>query len=301
MWYLTWFRVGIFMPASVVRNEYYWINDRLVHEINQRPSVYSRWRLRLPEQNLVATIEDRGTSKKIEHGPAATSNRIAHAILRDERLQADPKVTDIGIEVPDSLIRHGAAIVQNAVEEVTRQYSRLSNEERRTGALQYDLNRGGVTEQDGWQLTIILQGFASNTKENKTGADVGIIVDLKHDGQQVSKGFWAQAKQADLMPEEPMNLQDLMDQMGDMLERTSEAYGMVYTPNGIEVFQGRESQQTMTLSEVIGDVTACRRGDRRPEFLADTVHRDYLIEMEFESTRTTSQPRGEVDWKKHGF
>jgi len=289
------------MPASTTRNEYYWINDRLVHEVNQRSSVYSRWRLRRSKRDLVATIEDRGTSKKIEHGQAATSTRIAHAMLRDERLQVDPNSRDIGADVPEELVRRGAAIVQDAVVEVTRQYSRLSNEERRTGAIQYDLNRAGVIEHDGWQLTIILQGFASNPKEHETGADVGIVVDLKHGGKQVSKGLWAQAKQSDSMPEEPLTLKDLKGQMADMLDRTEEAYGMVYTPNGVEVFHGWESQQTTTLSDVIGDVTACRRGDRRPEFLADTIHRDYLIEMEFESTGTAPQPRTKINWSKEGF
>lgn len=289
------------MPASTTRNEYYWINDRLVHEVNQRSSVYSRWRLRRSTRDLVATIEDRGTSKKIEHGPVATSTRIPHALLRDERLQVDPNTQDIGAEVPEELVRRGSAIVQDAVAEVTRQYSRLSNEERRTGAVQYDLNRAGVIEQDGWQLTIILQGFASNPKENKTGADVGIVVDLKHGGKQVSKGLWAQAKQADSMPEEPLTLKDLKGQMADMLDRTEEAYGMVYTPNGVEVFQGWQSRQTTTLSEVIGDVTACRRGDRRPEFLADTIHRDYLIEMEFESTGAPRPAKANIDWAKEGF
>ncbi|HQZ66687.1 MAG TPA: hypothetical protein PLY87_16460 [Planctomycetaceae bacterium] len=289
------------MPASLTRNEYYWTNDRLVHEVNQRANVYSGWRLRRSQRDLVATIEDRGTSKKIEHGPAATSTRTAHALLRDERLQVDPNTQDIGADVPEELVRRGSAIVQDAVAEVTRQYSRLSNEERRTGALQYDLNRVGVIEQDGWQLTIILQGFASNPKENITGADLGIVVDLKHGGKQVSKGFWVQAKQTDSMPKEPLTLKDLKGQMADMLERTKEAYGMVYTPNGVEMFQGWKSQQTTTLSEVIGDLTACRRGDRRTEFLCDTIHRDYLIEMVFESSGSPRPPKARIDFKKEGF
>ena len=290
------------MPASLARTEYYWINDRLVQEANHRPSVYSRWHLRRSKRDLVATIEDRGTAKKIECGPAATSARIAHALLRDERLQVDPTTPDLGVDIPAELIRRAAAIVQDAVAEITNQYSRLSNEERRTGALQYDLNRFGVIEHDGWQLTIILQGFAANPNEKQLGADVGIIVDLKHGGKQVSKGLWAQAKQADILPEEPLTLPDLKGQMADMLERTHEAYGMLYTPNGVEVFQGWNSHQMTSLAEVIGDVAACHRGDRRPEFLCDTVHRDYLIELEFESTGSArQQSKGKIDWAKKGF
>lgn len=289
------------MPASLTRTEYYWIDDRLVQVENRRSSVYSRWRLRRLKRDLVATLEDRGKSKKIEHGPAATSARIAHALLRDERLQADPTMPDIGGEVPEELIRRGTAVVQNAIAESTRQFSRLAKEERMTGALQYDLNRFGVIEHDGWQLTIILQGFTENPKENKTGADVGIIVDLKNAGRQVSKGLWAQAKQADAVPQEPLTLPDLKGQIADMLDRTREAYGVVYTPNGVEVFQGWESQASITLEDVIGDVTACRRGDRRPEFLADTIHRDYLIEMAFESTGPPRPARANIDWTKEGF
>ncbi len=289
------------MPASLTRNEYYWIDDRLVQETNRRSSVYNRWHLRKPKRDLVATIEDRGKSKKIEHGPAATSSRVAHALLRDERLQVDPNTPDIGIEVPQELIRRGTAVVQSAIAEITRQFSRLAKEERVTGALQYDLNRFGVIEHDGWQLTIILQDFTEKPKEKTTGADIGIIVDLKHADRQVSKGLWAQAKQADAVPDEPLTLPDLKKQIADMLERTREAYGIVYTPNGVDLFRGWESQQTTTLSEVIGDLAACRRGDRRPEFLADTIHRDYLIELNFESTGALRPAKTNLDWRKEGF
>lgn len=270
------------MPASLTRNEYYWIDDRLVQEPNSRLSVRHRWKLRRTERNLVATIEDRGTTRKVERGPAATTSRIAHAVLRDDRLHADPTTRDIGVDVPDELIRRGANIVQDAVREVTRQYGRLSNEERRTGALQYDLNRCGTIEHGDWQLTIILQGFAANPKENVTGADVGIIVDIKHGDRQVSKGLWAQAKQADTLPDEPLTLHDLRIQMERMLARTREAYGIIYTPNGVRVFQGGESRQLTTLDSVLGGVAGCQRGDRDAEFLADTIHRELLVEMAFE-------------------
>lgn len=289
------------MPASLTRNEFYWITDRLIQEMNHRASVYSRWCLRRPRKDLVATIEDRGKSKKIEHGPVATSSRIAHALLRDERLHADPDTPDIGIEVPQELIQRGTAVVQSAIGEITRQFSRLAKEERVTGALQYDLNRFGTIEHDGWQLTFILQGFTEKPKEKRTGADLGVIVDLKHAGRQVSKGFWAQAKQADTVPDNPLTLPDLKGQIANMLKRTPEAYGVIYTPNGIEVFQGWESRKRSTLSQVIGDVTACRRGDRRPQFLADTVHRDYLIEMEFESTGAARPTKINIDWAREGF
>jgi hypothetical protein len=290
------------MPASVTRNEYYWINDRLEQMVNCRASVYRAWKLKGSKHQLVASIEDRGSSKKIEHGHAATTSRIAHALLRDERLHTDPDTQDIGANIPKELVNQSSSVIESAIREITLQYSRLSNEERRTGALQYELNKNGVFEYAGWQLTIILQGFTPNPKEKKTGADVGVIVDVKHLGKQVSKGFWAQAKQADSMPNDPLTLQDMKMQMEDMLNRTREAYGMIYTPKGVALFQGLNSGENTTLSKLIDDVTSCRRGDRRPEFLADTIHRDYLVELKFESlaiSKSTSSTA--FSWKKDGF
>lgn len=270
------------MPASLTRNEYYWMDDRLVQEVGVRASIYGKWRLQRARNTLVATIEDRGDGKKIQHGPAATAFRIAHAMLREQRLQADPNVRDIGVDIPSALVEQAADRINQTIEAITEQFGRLSNEERRTGALQFDINRYGVIEHDGWQLTIILQGFAANPKEKLTGADIGIVVDLKNGDRQVSKGLWIQAKQAEVMPRNPMKLQDMEHQMGKMLERTDDAYGLVYTPDGVFVQRGNDRTIRST-SSVIGGVASCRFGDRNPEFLADSLHRDYLIEMAFES------------------
>jgi hypothetical protein len=269
------------MPAALSRNEYYWEKDRLVQRINERASRYGRWKQIGIGRELVAAIENRRGSKRVKIGSAYTPSRLAHAILREERLSPNPASLELAFAVPQELIRIAAGVVGSAVKEVTRQFSSLSNEERRTGAITFALNRYGVIEFEGWELTIALEGFSAQTKEPRTGADLGIIVDLRKGDVQVSKGLWAQAKEAEQLPPDPLKLQDLKDQMRDMLERTKEAYAIVYTPNDIHVFQGWASDSITSLESVITDTVACRRGDRRPEFLADTVYRDFLIELAF--------------------
>jgi hypothetical protein len=269
------------MPAALTRNEYYWEDDRLVCRANRRKSVHARWRLPGRKDDLVVAFEDRGNAKKVTPGRASTPSRIAHAILREERLSADPNAKDIGPSIPRELLSKASNVAKSAVDAVTRQFRRLPNEERKTGLISGDLNRFGVIEHEGWELTIILQGFSSQTKEPIAGADVGVIVDVKNGGQQVSKGLWVQAKQAETTVDEPLQLAGLKKQMGDMLDRTHEAYGLVYTPDGVFAFQGFDSQSRISLEDLISDTVACKRGDRRPELLADTVHEDFLIEMAF--------------------
>jgi hypothetical protein len=229
----------------------------------------------------VAAIEDRGDAKKLTVGPAATLARLPQAILRERRLSADPTAIDIGGEVPSELIEMVTSIVNGAVDVVSSQFSDLANEERRTGALASRLAEVRNIELAGWELTVYTQGFSTKVKEPEAGADLGIIVDLRRGELQVSKGLWIQAKPTTKSSGDPFALPRLRQQLSDMLDYTDEAYGLVFTPDGVRVFRGVDTANMVTLATVLSETVRCRRGDRRPEFVADTVHKDFLIEMAF--------------------
>lgn len=239
------------MPASRTRNEYYWIHHQLVMMQNHRATVYGRWPQLHSESELVVAIENRGDSKKITEGSSATPSRLTIALLREQRLCSDQHADEIGVDVPEELIQIASRHVKDAVAEVTRQYSELANEERKTGAVTYEINRQRVIESNGWSLTVSLQGFSTQNKEPIIGADLGIVVDLKSGERQVSKGLWVQAKETATLPEDPLTLPRLRDQMEKMLNRTKDAYGMIFTQAGVYVFQGLNSQVTTTLEDVL--------------------------------------------------
>lgn len=278
------------MPAALKRNEYYWQDDRLRCRVNQRSSVHRRWKLVSNESDLVLTIEDRTKIRKMVRGPAATTARVSHAIVRENRLSAEAHSVDIGQSIPAPLIDKISSVVRSAVSDVVCNFYQLSNEERRTGALTIGINRQQIFQFGDWEATVILQGFSAQKKEPLTGADIGIVVDLRNGQSQVSKSVWVQAKEAEQLPDHPLLLDRLSEQMASMLNRTSDAYGLIYTPNGVHVFQGRETDQYFALDTLIADIAGCRRGDRRPEFLADTIERDYLVEVSLEHAGNKQRP-----------
>ena len=168
--------------------------------------------------------------------------------------------------------------------------------------MSYELNKNKTFEVDGWELTVILQGFSSITKEPKTGADIGVIVDLKRYDLQISKAVWVQAKQSGKLPDNSIaSLKDLRGQIEDMLVHTEEAYAMVYSVDGVVLFKGKDYQNMFSLDELITETASCVRGDRRPQFIADTVYREHLIELVFEKLDESDSQQQTFNWKNYGF
>jgi hypothetical protein len=229
------------MAASTARYEYYLSHGTLKAVQNRRQTVRSRWRLAGQLDQLVLTIEDRGKTRKIILGPMGDDPLlVAQALLHYKRLSAKPDTTDIGEEVPQELVRQVAGIAAKEVKALEDYYNNLAEEVDRTGALTLNLTRAGRFEFGGWQATIVVQAFSPKTKEPRTGADMGITVDVRLGETQVSKALWVQAKDVDMFPEDPWTIPEFEDQIDKMLRRTRDAYGLFYSPNGMQVFQGKD-------------------------------------------------------------
>lgn len=288
------------MPASLERTEYYWDQDRLGTIVNRRSSKFRKWPNAVCSSRLVAAIEECGSYRKLIVGSAATPTRVSKAILRHTRRDAFADSPDIGGGIPKELVRRVAAKCEEIVQKICRQFNALSTEERQTGVLTADVNESLIMQQDGWEATVFVEGFSPQTKEPRVGADIGVIFDVSNGGQRVSKALWVQAKRPDSIPDDPLTLPDLSEQMAKMLNRTKDAYGLLYGPEAVHVFQGWESQDLFTLSERFTDAIKCRRGDRRPDFVADTLDSGFLIESAFWGPETWA-PRVNDDWRIYGF
>jgi len=265
------------MPPSLTREEYLWKNGRMESRTARRGKIGAHWPTK-DRDDLVVSIEDMGGRRKITPGPKATAARIAQAYNRYRQLDCDPDGPEIGSGVPDRLVEQVAGACRAAVQKLVRQYDAVAIEEGATGLFLGDMNSVSF-QQDGWEATIYAQGFSPKTKEPKVGADLGIVVDVRHGGHRVVKGFFAQAKQVDEMPDDPTGLPDLPEQIKKMLKRTDEAYVLIYGSSDVEFRHARHLGDPISVPDVMTDTVRCRRGSRVPEIIAEALHRDLVLEV----------------------
>jgi hypothetical protein len=265
------------MPPAIHREEFLWRNGRLVSETVQRPTLRSRWPYGI-RRNLVVAIEDTGGHRKITHGPQANPLRIAQAYIRYRNLHCNPRTPDIGSAVPDSLLKQVSQACEAAVQKLVRQYEAVAIEEGATGLFSGEMN-GIVFSQGEWQATIFVQSFSPETKEPLVGADFGAVIDLRRGNKRVVKGFIAQAKRVNGIPNDPQRLPDLSDQIPLMQAQTDESYVLLYGHNQVEFRHSQHLLTSISVPSVIGDAIRCNRGDRRPVIVAQALDRDLVLEV----------------------
>src|SRR5207244_4199726 len=108
-------------------------------------------------------------------------------------------------------------------------------------------------------------------KERDLGADIGLIVEVKNNGHRIVKALWFQAKKTERIPESVSALEDLPRQIASMRKQTPEAYTLIYSADGVHVFQGDSLDDPLPLPAVVGDALFCTRGDRTPRVIALTA------------------------------
>lgn len=270
------------MPAQTTRTEYYWENGRINSQFVRRSSKYRPWPIHSRTAFLIAGIEDLGQGElKIDRGDAWRPFRGICSVLRFTRHSTNPRTPEIGSSVPENAVMAAATRSNEIMSKIGRQFRTIGIEEGMSGVLSADINETSTFQVGDWEVIVFAQTFSPEIKENVTGTDVGLIVDVRHQGKHVSKGAWMQAKVANRRGVRMKSLQDMEEQLEDIKAHTKEAYGLVFTSDGGEVFHADSPTDRMPLGALIEGMVRCTRGDRSPRLLANTVDMSMLIELIF--------------------
>ncbi len=266
------------MPDGLERRYYFWRNGRLEEVVRTRSNKYGSWKLSDTDPDLVVAIEDTADGPDLKLGQAATIPLLSLALIRCLRPSGQLTSMDLGPDIPKELVDQIATVTDDAVARVVARFPREIAEERLTGVLDDRLDQVTVREGD-WEAHVILQGFSSQKKEPVTKADLGILVDIRRGNTITLKVIWIQAKRDPKNLKNPLQLEDLADQLKTMAGFTKEAYGLVYTPKAVYVIRHDKPQTRLVLSKVVSDMLQCKRGDRRPSLVASTLDRNYVVEI----------------------
>ncbi len=221
--------------------------------------------------------------------------------MRDRGHSADVAKRDLGPGVPADVVASVAEKVAEVASSVSTRNRSLANEDQRTGALTSQIDGLSSVEVAGWEVSIAVTGFSTHTKEPIVGADFGIVVDIRNGGEHTSKALWIQAKLADSIPEDPLDLPRLRDQAEKMRRRTAEGYALVYLPNGMTVFRVDTPETQFSFATLVREAIECKRGDRDPSFIADTTDRDRIVEVFLTGRDGRNDLFANVDWLREGF
>lgn len=260
------------------RFEYSWVEGRVVEERVSRPLGISQWRFDRSTRNLVATIEGTDRSFLLIEGPAAKRGRIVDCVRLYKRVFTDDSTVDFSKELPAAVQDDLRAKLNEATSSIMKQWDSFAEETDMTGHLKGELAKVKV-ERDGWRVAIRTYTYKRYPKENKVGADLGIIFDILHLNRRVIKATWYQAKIADPQVIRLDEIEDLSEQVRKMQEHTKEAYSLLYSPRKIIVTQGLDLDSAQSFSENILDGVNCTRGDRNPELIADTVDTKFVVRL----------------------
>jgi hypothetical protein len=268
------------MAGATDRSEYYWMDGRVVRRKGLRPSGYGPWQLAGNARDLVCAIERSPAGiERVIPGRAHSREREETAVLMEYDRYAPLGRPDLGRDIPAPLLNEVRKHVASAVSNVTRQFQSLSNEERTTGALTSAMH--GEFTSGGWRVEITTQGYSSvgeRAKEPRIGADLGVIIDVANGAERVMKGMLVQAKRALHVPDDPLDLPQLREQLNRCQEVTRESYGWIFTPQGIMAVREGETAP-IEIEEQFADALTCTRGDPKRRVVASAVDRDYTIEL----------------------
>jgi hypothetical protein len=260
------------------RKEYHWIENRTIEKIVCRPENAKRWPFDVKNPTLVAVIEPRDNSFELRYGPARTDSRVVDAVRHYQGLYTDEKIADFGKDLTTSFIERTARRIKGIINEYTNQYNSFANEEDITGFIKGQLGNFEF-EDDNTRVLIKTWTYARNPKERKLGLDIGVIFDILRGNQRVVKAIWIQAKRSEAQPEDILELPDLKGQLKDMQCYTNEAYALVYTPVGAEMYRADAPKMSIPVEDVMSESLNCKRGDRTPVVVALTGDSKLLIDV----------------------
>ena len=264
--------------ASKVRYEYHSIAGRVVQRKISRPIGTKRWHFELDCPSLVAVIEPSDESFVVHHGLAVTDELLVDAVRYYLGLLVDPKIPDIGPQVPMELAKQLSSHVADTIRRVNLQYWSFAEETDITGFLKGLLQKSGF-KQGEWEAEIRAWTYSRRPKERDLGIDIGLLVDLLRRDLRVIKALWFQAKRTQSLPDDILQLPDLAAQIEKMQEYTSEAYALIYTPQEMYAFRGDAPREELAAEGIVSDSLLCRRGDRTPRVVALTGHSKLVVEM----------------------
>ena len=152
--------------ASQTRQEYHWIEGRVVERRITRPSGTKRWAFDLTEDTLVAVIEPKHTSFELRRGPAAKDDRVIDAVRAYEGVFADTTITDFGPKVPKNLARRAAETTDHLIHDYVRQYKTFGQEEDISAAVKSNIY-DRTFEEGGWRIAIRSWTYSRQRKEDE--------------------------------------------------------------------------------------------------------------------------------------
>lgn len=265
------------MAGAVQRNEYYWVEGRVVRRISERPSGHGPWKLAGAKSLLIATIEETAYGHTVARGPAHSSEREIDALLLEHGATRNDAPIGARPDIPVHLLRELEVRVTKQTREITEKFRTLGGEERMTGAL-FDRLEGTIN-QDGWRVTISAHGYSNVDKEPVIGADAGVLIDiLDRDGTRALKALWIQSKRASHLPADVNNLPRVLEQRRLMGGHTGEGYVVVYTPHGVFTY-GTDPLRPFGMEELLTSAVRCERGDRTPAVIANTFDANHVLEI----------------------
>jgi hypothetical protein len=244
---------------------------------------------------IVVLDYDGDRTRVIEEGAKHDPRLEQLAFLRE--FDVEPSTSpDVGTAVPQDVVAAAARMIGERVRDASRSihamWNNLGGETDMVALLVDRLN--SALDLDEWAITIRPQVFSSQAKEPQAGADLAWIVQIKTrspHSRRTTKALWMQAKKIvyDVNnPDDVFELKDFRKQFAAMKLRTTEAFGIVFTPDRIVV--GNETE-LLSLEEVFRQALTCARGDQREQILAESVDRHYLVIATIDRKRRRSRQR----------
>ncbi len=168
------------MANGLERCFYFWREGRLKEVNASSHSKFGKWNESIDDPDLVFAVEKTNDGPIYAVGPAATIPLVTLALIRNTRPGLRVSENDLGPDLPETLIEQVAAAATAATDRIVQKFSQLGIEERQTGVLIDHLEASSTTSPDGWQAHVFVQDFSPQIKEPIIGADIGILIDVRH-------------------------------------------------------------------------------------------------------------------------
>lgn len=268
------------MPGPTSRNEYYWDPElgKVFVRPNYRPTGWGRWKI-WDKVHLVAAVELHGHDMVVKDGHASDDERRIQAIMLEHGLVPNEVMPDADMLAPQGLVQEMERRIERAERRMRSKLRNLSGEDQATALLfqeiaeQYDV--------DGWKVKLTAQQHSPQIEEPHTGADIGVIVDVKDpSGRRAVKALWLQAKVATTLPDDIDTLPRMKGQRAKMAEHTKHSYGIVYTSESIRVYGPGRGQEQLTTGKLLSDAVLCRRGDRDSRVVVNTLSARHFLRVD---------------------
>ncbi len=280
------------------RSYYYLASDGALarHVVPYRDGRHYRIPKALDPRNLIVVLDyDGDRTRVVERGPKHDARFEQLAVLRE--FGVEPSTSpDVGTTIPQEVVTAAVRMIgecgRNASRSIHSLWNNLGGETDMVALLVDRLNSS--LEVDGWAITIRPQVFSSQAKEPQVGADLAWIVQIRtgpSHSNRTTKALWMQAKKTvyDInTPGDIFELKDFKKQFATMKLRTTEAFGVVFTPDRIVV--GDETH-LLSLEDIFRQTITCIRGDQREQILAESVDRHYLVVATFDRKRRRPRSR----------